>query len=129
MGIIGADHVIDYDEISTVAKLKSNLANGIKIKYTKKGLTGADIYRLTLPVGNDVNDAELNNAVFTKIASVTGSVYEDTLLNQSRQPEIRIYKIYLKKGDVVVGKPSNYLRVVAEVYVDQQGNELQGKVK
>ncbi len=127
MGIIGTEVIVDYNEISTEVKLLSSLSNGIKIKYIKKHMSGADIYCLTIKSGSDISDSDLSTAVFEKISSITGTVYEDTRLNQSRQPEIRIYKAFLKKGDKVVGKTSNYLRVVAEVYIDAQGNELPAK--
>ncbi|MEI8204006.1 MAG: hypothetical protein WCH34_13380 [Bacteroidota bacterium] len=127
LGIIGAEIVIDLVELEPSLKLKSSNVDGITIKYTLKGMKNANIYVQVLSPGQQVSDKSINEADWELLSKVEGNEFKDTRLNVVKAPETRIYKVILTKKNKLVGKFSNYLRVVAEVYMDQQGNEMSGK--
>jgi len=128
-GIIGAEVNIDTSSLTPKVSMVESISNHIKFTFSKKGMDGIIVYGVTYTQGQmPPQNFDLITG-WQNIAKVNHSPYFDIRINQVRLPELRLYKFVYFLNDKVVGKESEIIRVMAEVYVDQDGNELSGKIK
>jgi hypothetical protein len=129
LGIIGADETIDFSSLKAKGSLKESAISHILLDFVKKGMDGVIIYTAYNPAGALLPAYPESAINWQPLARVNHSPYMDIRLNQARVPEVRLYKFVYFKNDKIVGQESEIIRVLAEVYVDQSGADLSGKVK
>lgn len=116
LGIIGAEHVVDFGNIKAEGQVKSVNADRIALSFTKGQTDGVVVYD-GVP-SQAVADAALRTPDFNwvEIGRAKISPFVDTRPNKTHSPETRYYKMRHIKNDQFVGNDSDIIRVVAEIY-------------
>jgi hypothetical protein len=133
LGIIGAEKVIDYDNLKVNVSLKYSNSDGVALDFVKGKMDGVVIYSGTIvqetaPEGvTPGTELEPPVMIWTELSRATISPFIDTRLNAGNLPETRNYKMRYMKKDQPVGKDSDTITVIAVKF--KAGAELSGKVK
>jgi hypothetical protein len=128
-GIIGTEKNIDFSMLRPKASVKESISNHVALCFTKKSMEGVIIYSIVYPAGIAPPENFETITGWQNIAKVNHSPYFDIRPNKSKVPELRLYKLVYFMNDKIVGKESEIIKVMAEVYVDQDGNEMSSQIK
>lgn len=136
LGIIGAEKVIDLDNVKPSITVRRVAATGITLDFVKGNMDGVVIYLGCIPpqqapaTGSESSTEAEGAIIWTELTRVNHSPFTDGTMNmKSATPETRYYKMMYYKKDEVVGRESDIMRVVAEVYQGKAGSELAKIVK
>ena len=133
LGIIGAENVIDFNNVKVQITLRRTDSDGVALDFVKGQLDGVIVYggdyaKITKPTdpAETVTDEE-HVIIWTEIGRAASSPFIDTRENQTSKPETRLYRMRYVRKQLPIGKESDPLSVVANVY--KAGHELGTKVK
>lgn len=133
LDIIGADQVIDYENLKVQITVRHTNDDGVALDYVKGQMQGVVVYAGTLeqPATNGTNPPATTDQtpvmVWSEIGRATVSPYIDTRDNASNQPEKRYYQMRYLLKDQPVGKDSDTIIVISTKF--KQGSLLSGKPK
>jgi hypothetical protein len=131
--ITAPENVVNYDEVKP--KIKKQLAqeDQISIDWVKGDMDGVIVFSGTLkiiPPADATPPADAEPEMdWEELTKITHSPFIDTRLNAAKKPETRYYRMRYFKNDVVVGKTSDVIQIIAEVYKNKAGNETATKLK
>lgn len=133
LGIIGAERVIDYENLKVHITLRHTNNDGVALDFVKGQMDGVVVYggvfaqKIVQPADSAATTSVPPVMKWTEIGRATKSPYVDRRLNDSDLPETRYYKMCYMKDDATAGKDSDTISVVAVVF--EAGNETATKLK
>ncbi|MFH0894805.1 MAG: hypothetical protein V2A54_10260 [Bacteroidota bacterium] len=118
LGIIGAEKVVNLDAVKPKINRTIVESDQIVIEWTKGLMDGVVVFSANLKqLESTETPTDLDSVTeWVEIGRVTHSPFVDLRLNKEKKPETRLYKLRYFKNDVQVGKESDIIRVLAEVY-------------